>query len=107
MGEAKRKLKQFYEELDRITKGMVDKGQLVTLGFVAYLKARDLQDAHPAIIEEHYIAYISGAEHLFMSIMNILDPGEEPTLRDMERMDSIGMEVLKLRGLLAAKIYGQ
>ena len=38
-------------------------------------------------------AFFGGAQHLFGSIMSILDPGHEPTERDMRRMDLIAHEL--------------
>jgi hypothetical protein len=39
------------------------------------------------------MAFFGGAQHLFGSIMGILDPGEEPTEQDMRRMDLISHEL--------------
>jgi hypothetical protein len=36
---------------------------------------------------------MAGAQHLFASIMGILDPGREPTARDMARMSMIANEL--------------
>jgi len=36
---------------------------------------------------------MAGAQHLFSSIMTILDPGDEPTEADMKRMELIAKEM--------------
>lgn len=38
-------------------------------------------------------AFYSGAAYLFDSIMTILDPGAEPTERDLQTMESIMLEL--------------
>jgi len=38
-------------------------------------------------------AFFAGAQHLFSSIMQILDPSTEPTEKDLHRMDSIHREL--------------
>ena len=49
------------------------------------------------------IAYYAGCQHLWASMMGIMDPGEEPTDADMRKMDLINREIevvtleLKLR----------
>ena len=42
-------------------------------------------------------AFFMGAEHLFASIMSILDPGAEPTERDLDRMTLIHKELEAFR----------
>jgi hypothetical protein len=44
----------------------------------------------------HY-AFMAGAQHLFSSIMTILDPEAEPTERDLKRMDLIDQELEAFR----------
>jgi len=38
-------------------------------------------------------AFFAGAQHLFSSIMTILEPDAEPTEKDMQRMDLIDKEL--------------
>jgi hypothetical protein len=46
----------------------------------------------------------NGAHHLFTSIMTILEPGTEPTAKDLKRMDLIDKELRGFRGELEARI---
>jgi hypothetical protein len=39
--------------------------------------------------------FFAGAQHLFSSIVTILDPGEEPTDADIHKMDLIDRELQK------------
>ena len=50
----------------------------------------------PAIqIQESRRAFYAGAASLLNSIMNMLDPGTEPTERDLLRMDALHAELVK------------
>jgi len=81
------------ELITKITKEWADKGKLLEGGWQAYLatgihpKATDLQKG------EMRKAYFLGAQHLFASIMQTLDPGTEGTEGDMRRMDLIFQEL--------------
>jgi hypothetical protein len=86
-----------------VTKHFVDQGKLVEAGFAAFSYLY-LKNSPPAQIADMRIAYMSGAEHLFNSIMGILDPGEEPTDKDMQRMDLINAEIERWRKVFAEKV---
>jgi hypothetical protein len=49
-------------------------------------------------------AFMAGAEHLFSSVMNVLDPGQEPTADDLRRMDLIHTELEEWRDKLKARV---
>ena len=91
MGEAKRR------RLDAITKAItdaaVDDGKIIEAGWLA-LRAQAIPSDAPQIqLDEMRQAFFAGAQHLFSSIMSMLDPESEPTERDMRRMDSIDKEL--------------
>jgi hypothetical protein len=44
-------------------------------------------------IDECRIAFMAGAQHLFGSIMAIMDPEAEPTEADLKKMDLIDREL--------------
>lgn len=44
-------------------------------------------------LDEMRKAFFAGAQHLFASIMVVLDLGSEPTDKDMERMNRINDEL--------------
>lgn len=81
------------EMLDQIAKEMTDKGKLIEAGWIGLRIAAIPLDAPALQIEEMRNAFFAGAQHLFSSIMGILDPGEEPTEADMKRMDLISDEL--------------
>lgn len=73
----------------------VDRGKIIEIGFAALISQAypDWQQMHPSQREQLRLAFFAGAQHLWGSIFGILDPGTEPTLRDMRRMDLIAHEL--------------
>lgn len=87
-----------------ITKELTDKGKLVEAGFAAFRHFVIAKDAPPDQVREMRLAFMAGAEHLFSSIMGILDPGEDPTAKDLARMDLIHTEIEAWRGTLSERV---
>lgn len=87
-----------------ITRELTDRGKLVEAGFAAFQHLVIQKDAPPIQVDEMRLAWMAGAEYLFYSIMDILDPGEEPTDADMHRMDLIHEELETWKAMLAARI---
>jgi len=79
--------------LERLTKELTDKGKLIEAGFVGLRLAAIPEDAPKVQLEEMRNAFFAGAQHLFTSIMTIMDPGEEPTDADMNRFSLISDEL--------------
>jgi hypothetical protein len=79
--------------LERLSKELTDKGKLIEAGWVGMRLACDLADAPPDQLHEMRMAFFAGAQHLFSSIMTILEPGEDPTEADLGRMDQIDKEL--------------
>jgi len=109
MGEAKRRQamsrEEFHKLIDDVTKKLTDKQQLIAAGFVAYAKLCIPSDAPDIQRREMCIAFFAGADHLFSSIMGILDPGEDPTDTDLARMDAIHKELERFRNLFKASHF--
>lgn len=87
-----------------LTKDLTDAGKLVEAGFVVFAHYVIPKDAPPAQLVEMRLAFMAGAEHVFSSIMNMLDPGEEPTAADLRRMDLIQKEIDDWRGRLSERV---
>ena len=87
-----------------LTKALTDKGKLIEAGFVLFARYVVPKDAPPIQLSEMRLAFMAGAEHVFSSIMNILDPGEEPTDADVRRMDLIHAEIEEWRGKLSERV---
>lgn len=79
--------------LERLSRELADQGKLIEAGWVGLRVACDLHDAPKDQLQEMRNAFFAGAQHLFSSIMTILDPGAEPTDKDLERMDLIDKEL--------------
>lgn len=77
----------------KLTKDASDAGKLIEAGWIALRALAVPPDAQPVQIDEMRNAFFAGAQHLFGSIMSILDPGEDPTDADLGRMDLIQAEL--------------
>lgn len=92
MGEAKRR-RMIGQVVDAVTGDMADRGRLIEVGWIALRKMAMAPDATETQVTEMRMAFFAGAQHLFHSIMGVLDPGAEPTDRDLVRMDLIDSEL--------------
>ena len=81
------------EIIDAATKNFVDQGKLIEAGWVGYKLGVLPPDAPDIQISECRLAFFAGCQHLFGSIMSMLDPGEEPTESDLNRMTLIEREL--------------
>jgi hypothetical protein len=82
--------KQF---IDEVCKKLADEGKLVEAGWVG-LKLAVLPPNAPDIqLDEMRMAFFAGAQHLFGSMMGMLDAGEDATEGDVNRMDLINAEL--------------
>ena len=85
------------EEIVRLTaelsKKAADQGRLIELGWLSYRAMVISPNAPQVQIDECWFAFMSGAQHLFGSIMAILDPGTEETEADLTKMDLINKEL--------------
>lgn len=71
-----------------------DKGKLIEGGWQAFVKCKGLQDVpDPVVREMLHKMFFLGAQHLFASILNILDADRDPTEKDLMRMDLIHKEL--------------
>lgn len=77
----------------RLSEHLADDGKIIEGGWEGFRLAV-LPDHAPDIQRtEMRKAFFAGAQHLFASIMSILDPGSEPTERDLKRMGLIHQEL--------------
>lgn len=81
------------EFLVRLTRELADQGKLIEAGWVA-MRAHALPLNAPAVqIEEMKRAFMGGAQHVFASIIGMLDDDHEPTEADMNRMTLLHNEL--------------
>lgn len=79
--------------IDDICRNLADDGKLIEAGWVALRALTMHPAASQAQIDDTRRAFFAGAQHLFSSIMGILDPGAEPTEADLARMTMISVEL--------------
>lgn len=81
------------EFLRRLERELVDKGKLIEAGWVGLRLAAIPEDAGKTQLEEMRNAFFAGAQHLFSSIMGVMDDDREPTEADLARMGLIQTEL--------------
>jgi len=79
--------------LDKLARELTDQGKLIEAGWIGMRAVSVDPSASPTQLSEMRLAFFAGAQHLFASIMGILDPGAEPTDKDLERMSLIHNEL--------------
>lgn len=78
---------------DKLTRELTDKGRIIEAGFVAMRLTAMHPDAPEDQVKEMRMAFFAGAQHLFGSLMSVMDSDREPTERDLKRMDLIHAEL--------------
>jgi len=78
--------------ITKISKEWTDKGLLIEGGWkvLEYVWLQGVSDVQRAEMRK---AYFFGAQHLFASCLNIMDPGQEVTGADLKRMCLIHEEL--------------
>jgi hypothetical protein len=71
-----------------------EQGLLIEAGWYGYILAAYPKEFPSAEqLYQERACFFAGAQHLFSSIMNILEPGAEPTEVDLVAMDNIHKEL--------------
>ena len=79
--------------LERLSRELTDQGKLIEAGWVG-LRLHVIPPNAPAEhLNEMRMAFFAGAQHLFTSIVTILEPGVDETENDLTRMDNINEEL--------------
>ncbi len=95
------------EFLERLSRDLTDQGKLIEAGWVG-LRIAAMDPNAPAIqLQEMRKAFFAGAQHLFASIMTIMEEGSEPTEADLNRMSLISDELESFGHDLAREIHGR
>lgn len=85
---------------DTLIKKLADSGKLLEAGFTAMRILIVPPGASEGQVSDMRIAYMAGAQHLFASLMAMLDPDKEPTMADMRKMSLIDAELRAFEGEL-------
>jgi hypothetical protein len=80
-------------EMQKLYRKFVDSGKLIEAGWISLRIAAISSNAPQMQIDEMRNAFMAGAQHLFASIMQMLEPGDELTENDMRRIDLIADEL--------------
>lgn len=99
------KAEQIVQFASDLTKELTERGMLIEAGFAVFAHYVIPKDASSHQLRDMQLAYMAGAEHLYSSIMNVLDPGEEPTEDDLKRIDLIDREIDQWRIKLHERIH--
>jgi len=86
--------------LERLTKELADQGKLIEAGWVSLRLHAIPLNAPASQLHEMRLAFMAGAQHLFASMIGMLDPEPEETPADMARMELIHQELEAFRGEL-------
>jgi len=78
---------------DELAKKMADEGRLIEAGFLGLMAAAYPDGVPDNQRKEIRQAFFCGSQHLFSSIMRIMDEGVEPTANDVNKMDLIDQEL--------------
>lgn len=98
MGEHKFNRKQITEDMAvELARIATDRGHLVELGWISMLLHVIPKDSSPTQVSEMRKAFFLGAEHLYASIITVMDEGEGVTEKDLERMANIHDELQAFR----------
>jgi hypothetical protein len=95
------------EEINKLYRAFVDQGKLIEAGFVGLQYGVMDPDAPPIQIEEMRFAFFAGAQHLFASILGILEPGAEATENDIARLTLIQKELDAFYEVIKDKAEGE
>lgn len=83
------------EIIKEITKELINRGKLVELGWqILRISAID-PEASSAQVDDMRTAFFAGAQHVFASILAMLESEDEPTEGDISRMTMIHNELNK------------
>jgi hypothetical protein len=103
--------KRVRELHDKIVKKLTDEGHLLEAGFVLFAAMAIPDDAPESQTDDMRLAFMAGAQHLFGSMMGMLDPGAEPSDAELRRMDAIHEELKrygqKIKDRISAKERGE
>lgn len=81
------------EAVRLISLKLSEEGKIIEAGWQSLRLIAIPDNASPTQVSEMRKSFFAGAQHLWASIMTILDPNAEPTAKDMQRMDLINNEL--------------
>lgn len=96
------------EDLDAVAVALIqqlaDECRLIEAGFDVFSHHVLAKDASDIQRQEMRLAFMAGAEHVYSSMLSMLELGGEPTVADMRRMELIDREIDKWRARIAQRV---
>jgi hypothetical protein len=92
--------------VEKLTKELTDRGLLIEAGWMAFrlfVIDTDEEKFTPREIDMFRCSFFAGSQHLWASIISLLEEGTEPTDADMKRMDLINTELTNFVNSLKSK----
>jgi hypothetical protein len=108
MGEQKRRAERMTHHdrvVQELTRKLVAEGRLIEAGWMGLYALWVPEDAPPQQVLDLRKAFMAGAQHLWGSIMTMLDPGSEMSAADLSRMQQIQAELDAFGAELARDHY--
>lgn len=90
-------------EIDRVTRLFTERGEIIDAGWHGYRLAVMSPDAPQVQLDECRMAFFAGCQHLFSSMMSVLDPSDEPTESDLRMLANIHAELKSFIAVFNAK----
>lgn len=84
---------RYQAALEKLSRTLIDEGKLIEAGWVTMRRACLPPDTGETQLREMRNAFFAGAQHLYGSIMTMLEPDAEPTENDLRRMGMIDDEL--------------
>jgi hypothetical protein len=88
----------------QLAEQLADKGRMIEGGWIGFMHACKIHNAPSNQLLDMRRSFVAGALHLFTTMMTVLDPGAEPTDRDLKRMDLVHAELKRFQQQFEAEI---
>jgi len=82
-----------YEYINRMTKDLIKRGKLMEAGWFAFRFMAVPLNAPQHQLDAMRESFLAGAQHLYGSIMGVLNEDDEPSAEDLRRMEMISREL--------------
>jgi len=76
-----------------LEKKLIKEGLLIEAGWQSFKLMSISPLASQQQLDSMRVTFFAGSQHLFSTIMHMLDPGDDPTQADLIRMDQIDAEL--------------
>ncbi len=86
-------IKKLEKVARKLTEDLADNGKIIEGGWLGYKSMVLPPSAGEIQSKETRMAFYAGAAHLYASILCVLEPGNEPSARDLDRMQLIHIEL--------------